>query len=54
MSRYSRNYLRDIARQALQAKTNNDDRWLSLIMKMMLTTGLSANDIENRIINLAR
>lgn len=52
-SKFSREELRHMARSALQAKAQNDMRWLQLILACMFRTGLDADHIELEIGRLA-
>ena len=49
---YTQPQLRAMAREALQAR-GTDWRWIELVMRLMVRTGLSPNEIEQRIEALA-
>ena len=49
MPRYNRNQLRAMARQALEARKNNDMRYVDLSVRMQYYTGLSHEQIESKI-----
>ena len=51
-STYTPQQLRHMARDALRAR-GTDWRWIELVMRLMVRTGLSPNEIEQRIEALA-
>lgn len=54
MSRYNENQLSAMANIALNAKRDGDMRYLELVIKMSMATGLPTEEVERRIEEMAR
>ena len=51
--KYNNRILKEMAIFALQAKENGDERYMFLIMKLSLATGISVEQCEQRISEFA-
>lgn len=49
MTKYSKNQLRQMATQALQARDDGDPRYQLLVMNMCMITGLQSGTVEYKI-----
>jgi len=53
MSKYSKKQLKQMAVNVMIAKEQSDSRYLELLMRMSLLTGLDVDNIKSRILRLA-
>lgn len=53
MSKYTKEELKKMAAVALEAMRQNDHKWLSLVITLMLATGLNEREITQRLQSLA-
>ena len=54
MSKYHDLSLKRMAKTVMEAKKKGDMRYLNFIMVMMMNTGLSQKEVEQRIVELAK
>jgi len=54
MSKYTPEQLKKMATVALEANRQNDHKWLSLVMTLMLATGLNEHEITQKLQTLAQ
>lgn len=53
MSKYSKDQLMHMAQEVIEATHSNDPLYVILVMKMMMYTGLTQEDVEFKIVELA-
>lgn len=54
MSKYNKEQLKEMARAVLEAKENDDPRYMFFVVNLGICTELSANTIEKRIEEIAK
>tara|TARA_R110000765_G_scaffold244631_1_gene346845 strand:+ start:3351 stop:3515 length:165 start_codon:yes stop_codon:yes gene_type:complete len=54
MSKYTPKQLKEMAAVALEARRKKDHKWLSIVMTLMLATGLNEHEITQKLQTLAQ
>lgn len=53
MSKYTPEELREMAREVVRARNRNDERFLGLVIEVAGRSGMTANEVWERIVALA-